>query len=68
VTVSVAFIMFTSSVTRALANEPYQRRPISKILIVLRIDGSQFRRIVSLLIFSLGRFKGHQCPPLQERI
>src|ERR1700692_1428842 len=60
--VSVAFIMVTSSVTPALANEPYKRRAISEILFVLRIDGSQLRRIASLLIFSGGRSKGRQCP------
>src|ERR1700733_12185910 len=57
--VSVAFIMVTSSVTAALANEPYKRRPISEILIVLRIDGSQLRRIASLLIFSCGRSRSN---------
>src|ERR1700722_15830852 len=61
--VSVAFILVTSSVTPALTNEPYRRRPISEILIVLRIDGSQLRRIASHLIFSRGRSKGRQCPP-----
>src|SRR3979490_1153105 len=60
--VSVAFIMVTSLLTPALANGPYKRRPISEILIVLRIDGSQLRRIASVLIFSRGRSKGRQCP------
>src|ERR1700722_8249719 len=58
---SVAFIMVTSSVTRALPNEPYKRQPIREILIVLRIDGSQFRQIASLLIFSRGRSKARRC-------
>src|ERR1700722_16832757 len=60
--VSVAFILVTSSVTPALANEPHKGGPISEILILLRIDGSQLRRIASLLIFSRGRSKGRQCP------
>src|SRR3984957_11959111 len=60
--VSVAFILVTSSVTPALANEPHKGGPISEILILLRIDGSQLRRIASLLISSLGRSKGRQCP------
>src|ERR1700731_1432055 len=55
--VSVAFILVTSSVPPALANDPHKRRPISEILIVLRIDGSQLRRVASLLIFSRGRSK-----------
>src|ERR1700722_3846328 len=56
--VSVAFILVTSSVTPACANEPYKRRPIREILILLRIDGSQFRRIASLLISSLEQTTG----------
>src|SRR3984957_6776495 len=64
--VSVAFILVTSSVTPALANEPCKRRPIREILILLRIDGSQLRRIASLLIFSRGRSKCRQYPPCRS--
>src|SRR3984957_14834735 len=55
--------MVTSSATPALANDPYKRRPISEILIVLRIDGSQLRRIASLLISLLGRSRATNVPP-----
>src|SRR6201991_3219113 len=55
---SVAFILVTSSVTPARANEPYKRRPIMEILILLRIDGSQLRRIALLLISWFEQTKG----------
>src|SRR6202035_354205 len=57
--VSLAFILVTSSVTPARANEPSKVRPIREILILLRIDGSQLRRIASLLVFLCGISRGN---------